>query len=193
VSKKICLEGQRFGKLTVVKQWHPKLGRRGFLKPLAYWWCRCDCGTKRIIRAGKVLREYIRLGLNPSCGCDSRGPRTHGMSRSVEYQTWVSMRMRCRVDIDPEKIHPNYGGRGIKVCERWNNTDNGFVNFFMDMGKRPKGMSLDRIDVNGNYEPGNCKWANSIEQNANRRCSPANVAKQVREMLAETEPEPVYI
>jgi len=90
-------------------------------------------------------------------------------------------------------MHPNYAGRGITVCDRWLNPDNGFVNFFMDMGKRPKGMSIDRIDVNGNYEPGNCRWATSLEQTHNRRCSPQNSPENIAKMLAELEAEPVLI
>ncbi len=189
---KLHLEGQRFGKLTVVKEWHPKLGGKGFRRAYTFYWCRCDCGTKRVIRCGKSLREYVRIGLNPTCGCIIPNFK-HGMSKSVEYRTWQAMRSRCQVFDDPEKMHPNYAGRGITVCDRWLNPDNGFVNFFMDMGKRPKGMSIDRIDVNGNYEPGNCRWATSLEQTHNRRCSPQNSPENIAKMLAELEAEPVLI
>ena len=79
------------------------------------------------------------------------------------------MRTRC---FDPKcGCYKHYGGRGITVCERWLGCPNGFINFFADMGKRPKGMSIDRINVNGNYEPGNCRWATKKVQTANRRVS----------------------
>jgi len=90
------------------------------------------------------------------------------------------MRARCA-----NLKHPNYGGRGIRVCERWLGKD-GFVNFLSDVGKRRQGKSLDRIDVNGNYEPGNVRWATSSEQNSNRRCSKQN-QQPVKKWEAEAE------
>lgn len=85
--------------------------------------------------------------------------------KSVEYDTWVSMRSRCR---NPNRAdYEYYGGRGIKVCERWDS----FENFLSDMGERPPGTSIDRIDPDGDYEPGNCRWATKVEQRHNRRDS----------------------
>lgn len=94
-----------------------------------------------------------------------RGGRwKHGHYKSREYTTWISMKSRC---LNPnEKSFKDYGGRGIKICERWLDS---FENFFADMGRRPPGMTLDRKDANGNYEPGNCKWSTSIEQKNNMR------------------------
>lgn len=85
--------------------------------------------------------------------------KTHGLSKTPTYRTWESMKRRC------SSMNKNYGARGIKVCQRWNR----FENFFADMGLRPAGKTLDRIDVNGNYEPGNCRWATQSEQMLNTR------------------------
>lgn len=97
------------------------------------------------------------------------GPAKHGhrgsfgRSKSPTYHSWCKMRERCR---DPKhRSYSNYGGRGVTVCERWNS----FENFLADMGERPDGMTIDRISVEGNYEPGNCKWSTKEEQEANKR------------------------
>jgi hypothetical protein len=91
---------------------------------------------------------------------------THGMRHTPEYNTWLMMRARCNKR--ENKSFANYGGRGIQVCDRWNNS---FEAFFADMGKRPNGTSIDRVDVNGNYEPSNCRWATIHEQSRNMRCN----------------------
>lgn len=127
--------------------------------------CICDCGTERTIERGK-------WGKTKSCGClqretvatRNRQSRTHGMSKTKTYRVWVAMIQRCT---DPNATgYANWGGRGITVCERWRHS---FEAFLADMGERPEGCSIDRIDNGGNYEPGNVRWATALEQTQNRR------------------------
>lgn len=144
--KRRDLTGKKYGFLTVIKYFE---GRK--------WECLCDCGNIKNI----CSKNFID-GSTKSCGCKIY--KTHGMTGTVEYRSWAHAIGRCEDKND--KAYKNYGGRGIKVCERWRNS---FENFFLDMGKRPSGYSIERIDVNGNYEPLNCKWATTLEQSRNKR------------------------
>lgn len=131
------------------------------------WECRCDCGTTVYATVQNLKRGKVK-----SCGCLRRDINanplavSHGHSRrgdiSGTYSCWQSMRSRCN-----RPSHPNYstfGGRGIKVCERWNE----FENFLADMGERPENLQIARIDNDGNFEPGNCKWVTASEKGFNK-------------------------
>lgn len=152
--------GQRFGRYQVIE-------RVANYDCRPHYKCKCDCGNERVV-SGK----YLRKGLSKSCGCFGAEQRKlastkHGHSprkgHSKEYTSWCNMKNRC-YDVN-NKQYCDYGGRGISVCDRWLNS---FENFLSDMGLS-NGLTLDRIDVNGNYEPTNCKWSTSTEQARNKR------------------------
>ena len=127
--------------------------------------CMCDCGNYIV-----YTKEYWHRKHFKSCGCiNSKKQRErqlkHGMSNTLTYNTYTGMLGRCN---DPgNSSYKYYGARGIKVCDKWLES---FNNFYEDMGDRPDGYTLDRIDVNGNYEPSNCRWADNTTQSINQRC-----------------------
>lgn len=125
-----------------------------------FWLCRCDCGNER-----EYYSSCLTSGNLSSCGCIPKGPPLkHGRSKSPEYRVWIGMRNRCHDKKNSR--YADYGGRGIGVCARWAS----FENFFEDMGERPTDdHSIDRVDNNGNYEPGNCRWATRSVQQHNKR------------------------
>lgn len=161
----IDLTGRRFGRLVALERANsPSSGKR--------WRCLCDCGASPTV-SGACLRD----GNTRSCGClksemtaarnratTPRGPVTHGMSYTPTYMSWKDMKSRCTWPDHPD--FPAYGGRGISVSPAWLL----FAGFFADMGERPEGTTLDRFpDQDGNYEPGNVRWATPVQQRRNRR------------------------
>jgi hypothetical protein len=150
------LTGLRFGDLTVGEY----AGSVGSAQHAA-WHCVCDCGNKVV-----VVGASIRAGRSKSCGCKSKQQwftadrmTTHGKSRSDVYKIWAGMLKRCS-DKSKGKTRKNYFDKGIRVCDRWME----FENFYEDMGDRPIGMTIERIDGTSGYEPGNCKWATAKQQ-----------------------------
>jgi len=122
--------------------------------------CRCDCGSEKAYR-----RYCLESGSTRSCGCYRTELRTtHGKSKTRSYRSWMGMILRCHNK--DNKGYGDYGNRGIKVCSRWRYS---FKNFFADMGERPEGLSIDRINNEGNYESSNCRWATMAQQNDNMR------------------------
>jgi len=160
----VNLIGQRFGRLLVTAP-AAAIGHGAARK--TQWACRCDCGALLEVRTG-----HLKNGNTRSCGClhvetsaAACVRRTkHGRARSPEYAAYHAMLQRCTNA--RHKSFADYGGRGIAVCARWQES---FENFLADMGERPDGMSLDRIDNDRGYEPGNCRWATDAVQVQNRR------------------------
>lgn len=160
MGKFIDLTGQRFGRLTVIERTANHNGR-------TCWKCQCDCGNVK-----NVIGKDLRNGKTRSCGCYNREVCrhvTHGLSKTKIYKVWCDMRDRC---FNPKKErYPQYGGRGITVCDEWAKSDC-FPAFYEYVSKLEHfgedGYTLDRIDVNGNYEPSNIRWATDAEQRRNR-------------------------
>lgn len=161
--RKIDLRGQRFGRLVAVSE--TKSGKR------VAWICKCDCGGEAV-----AMSCNLRKGHSRSCGCISvenmslvaiRRNTIHGHNvkgaETRTHRSWSAMLARCRQN--NHISYPNYGGRGISVCNRWLR----FENFLADMGERPEGTSIDRIDNDGNYGPDNCRWATRSQQQRNKR------------------------
>ena len=154
------LIGQTFGRLYVLERNHAVSGKNRE----ANWFCRCECGNITSVRS-----YLLRKGHTKSCGClviehaAQMNPPKHGMYNTPTYHTWEGMKQRC---LNPEATrYPDYGAKGITVCERWRI----FENFLEDMGERPEGKTLDRINPFGDYEPNNCRWATPKEQANNQR------------------------
>jgi hypothetical protein len=159
MSALIDITSHRFGRLVAQEL----VGRTREGKAL--WRCLCDCG-----RAHEVTGANLRRGRVRSCGCACRPPTTKhgdtaGGKTAAEWAAWHQAKMRTTSPTHP--AWKDYGGRGIKVCERWLNS---YENFLADMGRRPSPQhSIDRINNDGDYEPGNCRWATKSEQVLNRR------------------------
>lgn len=150
------IKGQKFNRLTAIRFVRKDASNN------ARWLFKCECGKEVECRGSEVTRGGIQ-----SCGCVmSDVKKTHGMSRTKIYKTWIQMRSRCTNPND--QSYSEYGGRGITVCDEWFNS---FDRFYSDMGEQKKGTSIERIDNNKGYSKENCKWATLLDQQRNKRTS----------------------
>lgn len=157
MAARIDLTGKTFGRWSVIRESHQ-------VKSMIYWLCRCECGTEKT-----VFGADLKRGMSNSCGCLMRELaasrcQSHGMHSHKAYRSWIELKARCYNE--KKEGFKDYGGRGIKVCPSWHD----FEGFWRDMGDTwQEGLSIDRIDTNGNYEKDNCKWSTPKEQGNNRR------------------------
>jgi hypothetical protein len=168
------LTNRKFGRWTVIARgpnWKTSS------QSSSRWFCRCECGTERVVHGAHLVQ-----GRSKSCGCINF---RHGWARrrnvAPEYEIWLGMKRRC---FKPKNSgYKYYGAKGVTVCQRWLDS---FANFMADMGPRPKGMSIERKDSKGNYEPGNCRWATQTEQARNQRDTTMNMetAREIRRLYS---------
>lgn len=157
-TSRLISKGTRFGRLTVIGVNHKGTDRK------YYYDCLCDCGNRCIVRSNSLT-----TGNTKSCGCMVKESKNvkHGMKHTRLYGIWCGMRDRCNNEKNP--AYKRYGGKGITVCKEWNE----FISFYkwsMSNGYN-ESLSIDRINVNGNYEPSNCRWATPKEQSDNKSCN----------------------
>lgn len=164
--RKPLVEGMKFGKLTVIRQVEDRVTPTTMR---AAYECACDCGGVKI-----TTSFLLKRGEATSCGCNlfrlGDFKRTHGMSGTPTYWSWGHMMQRCTNPESPD--YPDYGERGIVIEDGWQD----FNKFYADMGVCPDGLSLDRIDVHGNYGISNCRWATDSEQAINKRKRTCNTS-----------------
>lgn len=158
----VDLVGEKFGMLTVIERAENR-------KNHVFYKCICDCGNYKIADAAR-----LKSGETWNCGCKNKNSYIHGYRNTRLYRTWIGMKTRCFNPNTP--FYKHYGGRGITVCEEWTDSENGFQNFAKwaiangwDENKSRIEQSIDRIDVNGNYEPSNCRFADMKTQRKNQR------------------------
>lgn len=181
--KLIDLSNQTFGKLIVLYRVYPnKVSNKH-----TYWKCRCECG-KEIVTSS----NHLRTGHTQSCGCMHNAKKgknnpsyKHGKKHTRLYRIWSGMKGRCLNKNN--KKYKNYGARGIKVCNDWLDKQNGFINFYnWAINNGYKGdLTIDRFDVNGNYEPNNCRWATIKEQNMNKTTTRYAIYKHKKKTIME--------
>lgn len=152
------LLGARFGRLVVIEKTNRRTSGRHVI-----WRCKCDCGNECFVQSNSLTTNKTK-----SCGCLIIGRVTHHQSGTKLYDVWCAAKARCN---NPKnKNYKHYGGRGIKVCDEWENSFQAFYEWAMANGYK-EGLSIDRIDNDGNYEPANCRWVTQEEQCNNRRTS----------------------
>jgi len=178
MGKFIDLTGKKFGRLCVISKGPESknsIGRKVFK-----WIVLCDCGNTTMVSSAKLNNSHTR-----SCGCLQTetmigAAKKHGMRRSPEYYSWASMKNRCLCETS--QSYPRWGGRGVKIHEPWVKS---FEQFYADMGKRPPGTTLDRIDNDGDYTPWNCQWASPSQQSNNQRNTRKLTANGVTKTISE--------